>query len=93
VILPPLVFPAESVSFRAESQSPRSLRSVSARINQILFFNHQVASWIQDMLCNFCLVKIDKIADNSFTTEAREKVSADLEFLEFQIFFVACLTI
>jgi hypothetical protein len=33
----------------------------------------QVASWVLDMFCNFYLVKNHKIANNSATTEAREK--------------------
>ncbi len=44
------------------------------------------------MLCNFYLVKNHKIADNSATTEAREKISTYLESLEFQKNFAACLT-
>jgi hypothetical protein len=42
------------------------------------------------MFCNFYFVKNHKSATNSTTTEAREKISADLEFLEF--FFDVCLT-
>jgi hypothetical protein len=34
-------------------------------------FCSQVASWVPDMFCNFYLVKIHKIANNSATTEAR----------------------
>ncbi len=41
------------------------------------------------MICNFCLVKSHIIADNSATTEYREKISTHLESLEF---FDACLT-
>ncbi len=41
---------------------------------------------VVDMFCNFCLVKNHKIADNSTTTEAREKVRKDLESLEFYKF-------
>ncbi len=33
----------------------------------------QVAAWVPDMFCNFYLVKSHKIANNSATTEAREK--------------------
>jgi hypothetical protein len=32
-----------------------------------------VAAWVPDMFCNFYLVKSHKIANNSATTEAREK--------------------
>jgi hypothetical protein len=42
-----------------------------------------VAAWVSDMFCNFNLVKNPKIADNSTTTKAREKMSTDLESLEF----------
>jgi hypothetical protein len=34
---------------------------------------------------------VNKIANNSTTTEAREKISADLESLNFKIFYV-CVT-
>ncbi len=44
---------------------------------------HQVAAWVPDMFRNFCSVKSHKIADNSATTEAREKISTDLESVEF----------
>jgi hypothetical protein len=43
---------------------------------------HQVATWFPDMFCNFYLVKIPKIANNSTTTEAKEKIKTDLESLE-----------
>jgi hypothetical protein len=36
--------------------------------------------------------KNDKIADNPATTEARDKIPRDLEFLEFLKFFHVCLT-
>jgi hypothetical protein len=42
-----------------------------------------VAALLTAMLCNFYLVKNNKIADNSATTEAREKISTYLESLEF----------
>jgi len=35
------------------------------------------------MFCNFYLVKNRKIANNSTTTKASEKISTDLETLEF----------
>jgi hypothetical protein len=38
-------------------------------------FYHQVAVFVPDMFCNFYLVKNNKIANNSATTEAREKIS------------------
>ncbi len=42
----------------------------------------QVAALVSDMFCNFYLVKIHKAANNSVTTEAREKMSRYLESLE-----------
>ncbi len=36
-------------------------------------FCHQLVVLFPDMSCNFCLVKIHKIANNSATTQAREK--------------------
>ena len=44
---------------------------------------HQVAAWVPDVFHNFYLVKNHKIAYNPTTTDAREKVSTDLESLEF----------
>jgi hypothetical protein len=35
------------------------------------------------MFCNFYFVKNHKIGNNSTTTKAREKISTDLESLEF----------
>jgi hypothetical protein len=43
----------------------------------------QVEAWILETFCNFYLVKSHKIANNSATAEAREKISTDLESLEF----------
>jgi hypothetical protein len=37
---------------------------------------------VPDMFCNFYLTKNHKIANNSATTEARLKISTDLESLE-----------
>jgi hypothetical protein len=34
------------------------------------------------MFCNYYLAKNQKMADNPTTTEAREKISTDLESLE-----------
>jgi hypothetical protein len=42
-----------------------------------------VAAFFPEMFCKFYLVKNHKIANNSATTEAREKISNYLEFLEF----------
>jgi len=51
-----------------------------------------VAEWFPDMFCNFYSVKIHKIAKNSATAKAREKISTDLEFLELSKTFNVCLT-
>ncbi len=51
-----------------------------------------MAALVQDMFCNFYLVKNHKIANNSATAEARERISTYLEYLEFKKFFEACLT-
>jgi hypothetical protein len=55
-------------------------------------FCHQVAAWLPDMFYNFQLVKNHKIAENSAITKAREKLSTDLESLEFYKFFDVCFT-
>ncbi len=47
----------------------------------------QVAPRFPDMFCNFYLAKNHKIANNSTTTKAGEKMSTDLEFKKFGIFF------
>jgi hypothetical protein len=50
-----------------------------------------VAALVSDMFCNFYLAKSHKIANNSATTEAREKISTDLDSLELKKIDV-CLT-
>jgi hypothetical protein len=52
----------------------------------------QVAAWVTDMFCNFYFVKKYKIAKNSKTTKAREKIRTDLESLEFKKKFDICWT-
>jgi hypothetical protein len=47
-----------------------------------------VAACAPDMCCTMYIVKRYKIANNSATTEAREKISTDLESLEFKKFLV-----
>ncbi len=47
------------------------------------WFCHQVAAWVPDMFWNVCLVKSYKISNNSATIEAKEKITTDLESLEF----------
>ncbi len=51
-----------------------------------------MAACIPDMFCKFYLVKSHKIANISATTEVREKLSTDLESLEFKNIFDECLT-
>jgi hypothetical protein len=60
--------------------------------NQRLVSATRWQHWFRDMFCNFYLAKNHKIAKNSTTTKAREKISMDLESLEFQAFFEVCLT-
>jgi hypothetical protein len=55
-------------------------------------FCHQVAALVPHMFCNYYLVKTHKIANNSATTEAREKISTYLKSLEFKKNFGLCLT-
>jgi hypothetical protein len=42
----------------------------------------QVAAWFPDLFCNFYVVKNHKIAKNSTTNKAREKIITDVEFLK-----------
>jgi len=51
-----------------------------------------VAQWVPDMFRNFYFVKNLKIALNSTTPKAREKISTDLETLEFGEFLDVCWT-
>ncbi len=46
-------------------------------------FCRQVAALVPAMFCNFYIVKTHNIADKSTTTEDKEKISTDLESLEF----------
>ncbi len=52
----------------------------------------QVAALVPDQFCNFYLVKNHKIAYNSATNEAIEKITMYLESLVFYNFFDVCLT-
>jgi hypothetical protein len=47
-----------------------------------LSFCHQMAAAFPDMFCKFYLLKNHKMAKNSTTAKAREKMSTDLESLE-----------
>ncbi len=47
-----------------------------------------VAAWVPDMFWNFNKVKNHKIAKNLATTKRREKISTDLESLEFKEFLM-----
>ncbi len=42
-------------------------------------FCRQVAAWFPNILCNFYLVKNEKIAKSSTNTKARYKISRDME--------------
>jgi len=55
-------------------------------------FCRQMAALFPDMCCIFYLMKNHKIAKNPTTTIAREKISMDLESLEFLKIFDVCLT-
>ena len=44
----------------------------------------QLAAWFPDMFCKFLLMKTYKFSNTSATTVAGEKISTDLESLEFQ---------
>ncbi len=46
-------------------------------------FCHQVAAWFPDMFSNYYIVNNHKFAKNSTTTKAIEKISTNLEYLEF----------
>jgi hypothetical protein len=52
----------------------------------------QLAALVSDMFCNFYFVKNHKIANNSATSWATEKISTNLESLEFYILLDVCLT-
>jgi hypothetical protein len=52
-------------------------------VKSVASFCCQVAAFFPDMYCNFYLVKNNKIAKNSKTAKAREKISKDYESLEF----------
>ncbi len=45
-------------------------------------FCRQVTAWVKDMFCNFYIVKIHQIVNNSATTETREKLMTDLKSLK-----------
>jgi hypothetical protein len=47
-----------------------------------------MAAWVSDMFCNFYLLKNNKIAKNSATAKAREKINTDSESLEFLKIYV-----
>ncbi len=46
-------------------------------------FCRQVAAWVPDMFCNFYLIKNHVMAKHSTTAKAIEKISTDLESIEF----------
>jgi hypothetical protein len=51
------------------------LRLLTIEGKSAAIFCCQVAAWVPGMFCNFYLVKNHKIAKNSTTTKAREKIS------------------
>ncbi len=51
----------------------------------------KVAAWFPDMFNNSYLVKIHKIVNYLAITEGREKISTDIETLEFYKTFNVCL--
>ena len=65
---------------------------VSNKRESAASFCCQVSEWFPDMFCNFYSEKIHKIAKNSATAKAREKIRTDLEFLELLKTFNVCLT-
>jgi hypothetical protein len=54
-------------------------------------FCHRVAAWILDIFRNFYIVRNCRSANNSTTAEAREKISAHTESIDFINFFGVCL--
>ncbi len=46
-----------------------------------------MAAWVPEMFHNLLLAKNHKISNNLTTAEAREKISADLESLDFFVHF------
>ncbi len=54
-------------------------------------FCRQMAAWFPDIYCNFYSVKHYKIAKNSTTTEAREKINTDLGIIRILDIFDVCL--
>ncbi len=55
-------------------------------------FCRLVATAVLYMFCNFFFVKNHKSDNNSTTTEARNKINADLESIELTKGFDVCLT-
>jgi hypothetical protein len=72
----PVRFPAR------ENFEQYSFKTLNEGISAVSFCR-QVAALVTDIFYNFYLVKNHKIANNSATTEAREKTSTYLESLEF----------
>ncbi len=85
----PLLLPLQLAFFKYQSSKICQCHySFENEGRSTAIFCHQVAAWFPDMFCNFYLVKIHQIANNSTTTKAREKISTDLESLEFLIFLM-----
>ncbi len=75
-----------NISYQSHNLDLRIVHGM--RGNQLPVSAGQVAALVLNTFCNFYSVKNHKIANNSATTEAREKISIYLESLEFQIFFM-----
>jgi hypothetical protein len=58
-------------------------QNVDNEVKSVAIFCRQLAAWVAAMFCAFYLVKNNKIANNSTTTIAREKMNTDLKSLEF----------
>ncbi len=68
----------------------QALKTVNIEGKSAANICYQVAAWFPDMFCNFYLVK--NLEKNSITTLAKEKISTDLNWLEYYKFFDESLT-
>jgi hypothetical protein len=66
-----------------QKQKKYKLVSIINERKSAASFCHWVAALVSDMFCNFYVVKNHKMATYSATMKAREKISTDLESLEF----------
>ncbi len=63
--------------------SPEIIEYILIKDKSVASFCHQVAAWVPDLFRNFYLVNNHTNENNSTTTIATEKVTADLESLQF----------